>query len=97
MYEKILHKIDIPDWPFPWKRPKTQYESDGPSSPIVASIGGVDFRIAPTGEDGMHTGRSRYLVICCDCQEVLHQSTTGPSVHIRRHISDAHQPIKETT
>lgn len=96
-YEKILHKIDAPDWPFPWSQPKSHYDSDGPLKPIVFSIKGVNFRVAPTGDTGVHTMRDRFLVICCDCQELLHANTTGPSSRIKQHLSETHKPTKEST
>lgn len=88
----------VPDWPFPWAKPKGMYDSDGPLTPIVASIEGVNFRVAPVvGRDGLHTGRTRYLVICCDCQELLHEATTGPSSRIKHHLSETHKQRKENT
>lgn len=97
MYEKILHKIDIPDWPFPWEKPKSHYDSDGPLEPITVPISGINFRIAPTADTGIHTGRTRFLVVCLDCQETLHHATTGPSSRITHHLSEAHKQPKENT
>lgn len=89
--------MDLAAWPFPWPKPKGMYDSDGPQKPIVVSIEDVNFRVAPTNRDGIHTGRTRFLVVCCDCNELLHEATTGPSSRITHHLFEAHKNTKENT
>lgn len=42
--------------------------------------------ITPTQEEGIHSGRPRYRVICHTCQLILHRGTTGPNVWVRQHM-----------
>lgn len=89
---KVADKVI--DWPFPWKKPESVYESDGP----IAKRGrqhdvvvcNVLFMVASTGDGGFSTGRRRYRVDCQDCNEILHENTTGPSFRIRDHLRDRH-------
>lgn len=36
------------------------------------------FVITATGDEGIHTGRPRFKVVCERCSEVVHANTTGP-------------------
>jgi hypothetical protein len=46
------------------------------------------FLMEPTGESGIHSGRSRYRVTCLTHRLVLHRATTGPIENINAHLRD---------
>jgi len=41
-----------------------------------------------SGDEGFHTGRTKFKVTCNTCGEVLHHNTTGPEHWIRIHEED---------
>jgi hypothetical protein len=45
------------------------------------------FSVTPTGDLGYDTKRPRYRVVCSVCKVVLHESTTGISVWIAKHVA----------
>ena len=78
---------------FPWPRPSgpdSAYQDDGPSGTVEFELHNIRFRVAPTNEVGIHTGRRRFLVTCLTCAEVLHEATTGPDWRIGMHLDAAH-------
>jgi hypothetical protein len=46
------------------------------------------FLVMITNEQGIHTGRPRYLVACTKCEKLLHEATTGPIENIERHVNE---------
>lgn len=40
----------------------------------------------PTGDEGFHTGRLRFKVVCLTCRRVAHDNTTGPDIMARAHV-----------
>lgn len=81
------------DWPFPWPRPTDIYANNGPKPgrAVDVVVCGVLFSVSPAKGEGFHTGRRLYRVVCEDCQEVLHRTTTGPPAYVRTHLEDKHQ------
>lgn len=73
------------EWPFPWRKPISHYDTDGPKETTGFEYGGRRFLVTPTGGTGIHTGRDRFRVDCLSCGELLHESTTGPSARVRNH------------
>ena len=53
---------------------------------------GRRYLIMGTADEGCHSGRMRYLVVCGACNEMLHQGTTGPSERIKWHGTDCTKP-----
>jgi len=78
------------EWEFPWPRPRSQYDTDGPSVTTIVHLPGADYSVEPTGDTGPHTGRGRFRVECVACGEELHRNTTGPSSRIRDHHRHEH-------
>lgn len=39
-----------------------------------------------TNEDGLHTGRRRYMIGCTTCDKLMHESTTGPLERVDQHL-----------
>ena len=76
------------EWPFPWRKPISPYDTDGPESHTMITLDGVVYSVAPTGHSGSDTGRARYLTVCLACSIVLHRNTTGPSSYILNHHND---------
>lgn len=74
-------------WPFPWEKPLTHYDSDGPDGRVSFTLEGHTFAVEPSGGTGIHTGRDRFRVVCSTCTEVLHANTTGPGSRIRSHLN----------
>lgn len=85
----------------PWQRPPndglSHYYTDGPDEIVVFDVLGVRFRVIPTKEAGVHTGRRRFYVACVTCavernlaEAVLHSGTTGPTHRIQRHLIETH-------
>lgn len=95
-FEQGVPTFNLDDpWPFPWPKPISHYDSDGPrgepeDKPVEFAIGGVYFWVHPTGDKGCDTGRHRYEVRCANCTKVLHENTTGPSTRILGHLCEAH-------
>lgn len=40
-----------------------------------------------TNEEGIHSGRPRYLVVCVTCEVLLHEATTGPVERMDHHAN----------
>lgn len=80
----------LPEWPFPWSKTTEAYVTDGPTEEITFIIDGLLFRVRPTGDTGVHTGRSRYRTMCLSCSETIHPNTTGPSWNIQAHLTLQH-------
>lgn len=78
------------EWEFPWPRPSSHFDSDGPTQTTVVHLPGADYSVEPTGDTGVDSGRDRFRVECLTCETVLHANTTGPSVRIRQHQRDRH-------
>jgi hypothetical protein len=77
----------------PWPKPISTYDSDGPrhrGTPLDFDVAGVAFRVAPTAEVAITTGRTRFHVQCRTCLKTLHEATTGPSCRIRDHLKSEH-------
>lgn len=55
------------------------------SSPDVIHVTDSVIAVA-TGDEGIHTCRPRYRVVCTKCSTVLHPNTTGPASWHRRHV-----------
>lgn len=53
----------------------------------VPDHGRHQFIVMKTTETGIHSGRSRYLVVCTSCEKLLHEATTGVWPNIQRHLS----------
>jgi hypothetical protein len=43
-------------------------------------------KIAPTGGDGINSGRPRFKVECETCETVIHPATTGPLIRMKAHL-----------
>lgn len=72
-------------WRFPWPEPENVYQTDGPHEMMIFELDGIYYRVSPTEDDGVNTGRTRFSVSCQTCNELLHHKTTGPSSRIREH------------
>lgn len=83
---------------FPWKRPASVYESDGPQDVRILEfgIGDVLLRIECTDVLAPHTGRNRFKCTCVTCNEVLHEATTGPTIRFEQHLNEAHGRTAES-
>lgn len=51
------------------------------------------YEVTPTGDEGFTSGRARFKVVCKECQNVLHENTTGPGSYIKDHEDFAHKPL----
>lgn len=49
---------------------------------------GCRFLFMATNQDGFHSGRRRYLVVCCTHEKLLHEATTGPVSRVNQHINE---------
>jgi len=99
IFEATYEPVNHDPWPFPWPKPISHYDSDGPrggpgDKPTQIDIGGVRFLVHPTGDEGCDTGRHRYKVQCLECTKILHENTTGPSTRILAHMREAHPGVK---
>ena len=47
------------------------------------------FVFIATNQDGLHSGRRRYCVVCTTCEHLAHEATTGPVENARRHLHEA--------
>lgn len=72
----------------PWPKPDSIYEDDGPKEEIEFNYHGHRFRVTPTSETGIHTGRTRYHVKCLTCEELIHEATTGPRPMCEQHVKE---------
>lgn len=46
------------------------------------------YEIKATGDTGFDSLRGRFLVVCKECNKVLHHNTTWPNAYIERHEKD---------
>lgn len=46
-------------------------------------------RVVATRAKGFHSDRTRYLVACETCSELLHVATTGPECWIETHVRES--------
>lgn len=81
----------------PWKEARSVYANAGPSVPVEFEIEGIGFRVRPTNDRGIDTGRLRYQVECVVCDCILHEATTGPSSYVRGHMKENHNFKGEIT
>jgi hypothetical protein len=84
----------------PWPKPISHYDSDGPrdGKPAEFNIGGVSFLVTvATGALAPSTGRDRYKVVCRECDEILHEATTGPTNYIESHLKKVHDFHRKLT
>lgn len=72
-------------WDFPWPKPRSSYDTDGPTITAIVHLVGADYTVEPTGDSGVHTARDRFRVECITCPELLHRNTTDTSGRIRYH------------
>lgn len=79
-------------WPYPWRKPISVYETNGPLGVeyLEFRFADIGFRVGRTGWTGGHTGRERFRVTCLDCIELLHPGTTSPPSYIEEHLKVAH-------
>ena len=77
--------IEPAAWPWPWARPQTVYDSEGPAVPTEAQAYSLRFRVSPTAEVSFDTGRTRFAITCLACGEELHHATTRPDAYAQRH------------
>lgn len=88
-----MSEPDDIDAAIPWAKPtgnNSHYKNDGPPAELVFELRGARIRVKPTGETGVHTGRTRYSAWCETCQREIHPSSTGPRVWIRAHVRETH-------
>jgi hypothetical protein len=55
-------------------------------------IDGHLFTFIATNQDGLHSGRRRYCVVCSTCEKLAHEATTGPVENARRHVRENNAP-----
>lgn len=84
---------------YPWKRPTpgpySHYETDGPTERVrFKPWGDVEIEVTPTAKTGLHSGRTRFHVLCVTCNEVIHEATTGPSSMTESHLAHAHGMVR---
>jgi hypothetical protein len=88
-------------WPWPWAKPRSVYDTNGPAELTDLVILGVHLRVTPSGDTGVHTGRDRYVVACATCGTldalsgsnmmlILHPCTTSPTSVARAHLREMH-------
>lgn len=70
----------------PWKQPDDLYGNDGPEATTTVVVRNHEFRVAPTGDSAMNTGRMRYRVECLTCDELVHEGSTSATAQIRFHL-----------
>lgn len=70
----------------PWKHPVDVWSNDGMDCEVL--IDGHNFKVESTGQQGIHTGRQRYKVMCTTCSQVIHEATTSASARIQQHLMD---------
>lgn len=73
------------EWPWPWDRPISHYDTNGPKKPTRFKYEGVNYFVGYSGDSGITTGRDRFHVACLGCATVLHSNTTSPSNIIQAH------------
>lgn len=44
--------------------------------------------IMATNQDGLHTGRRRFLIACDTCGTLIHAATTGPAWRVVQHLRE---------
>jgi hypothetical protein len=44
-----------------------------------------------TDQEGFHSRRPRYLVVCVTCETLLHEATTGPVERMVNHMQDGYR------
>ena len=49
---------------------------------------GCRFLFMATNQDGINSGRRRYLVVCCTHEKLLHEATTGPVPRVEQHVNE---------
>src|SRR5262249_28733735 len=74
----------VTGWPFPWPQPRSAYDSNGPAEATDVVLRHA-YRVTPTDEMAINTGRRRFRVECLTCEETLHEATTGTSSRILAH------------
>ena len=81
------------DSDFPWDPPISVYDTAGPRDGQTATfeIDGVSYTVAYNGEQGIDTGRDRFIVECNTCEVLLHENTTGPRHYIEEHHREKHK------
>jgi hypothetical protein len=85
-----IHRKDKSSLSFPWREPVSVYDDGGPEGPVEFDLEGVRIRVSPTKMMAPDTGRTRFMVECLQCGDVVHGATTGPAQHCRWHIEDTH-------
>jgi hypothetical protein len=75
---------------FPWKEATNVYNDAGPERAEVFDIEGISFLVVPSDTTGIDSGRTRYKVVCRECDCLLHRATTGPASHVRSHMMEEH-------
>lgn len=53
---------------------------------------GHDVLVMLTNEEGIHSGRPRFLVVCVTCEVLLHEATTGPIERMNVHAEGLFKP-----
>jgi hypothetical protein len=84
----------------PWPKPISHYDSDGPrdGGPVEFNIAGNSFLVEiAAGALAPHTGRDRYKVVCRECDEILHEATTGATSYIETHLKKVHDFHRKLT
>lgn len=52
------------------------------------------FLFVRTCDEGIHSGRPRFLVACETCFELIHEGTTGPVERVEQHL-DPSRPVNQ--
>jgi len=101
MDEGVSKQVSGDSWPWPWAKPRSIYDTNGPRDLTDLVILGVHLRVTPSGGSGAHTGRDRYVVACATCGDldavsganmmlILHSNTTSPTSVARWHLREKH-------
>lgn len=84
----------------PWPPPISHYDSNGPrdGGPVEFNIAGNSFLVVKADDKiAPDTGRDRYKVVCLECDEILHEGTTGPPSYISEHLKKVHDYHRKLT
>ena len=90
----------LEDSELPWPKPISHYDSDGPrdGGPVEFNIAGQSFLVVKASDAiAPSTGRDRYKVVCRECDEILHEATTGATNYIESHLKSVHDFHRKLT
>lgn len=83
-------------WRFPGPMTHGMYENDGPDVTAEFELDGCKFRVTPTGDTGIDSGRKRYRSECLTHAVVMHENTTGGWGRCQEHLDALAREARRT-